>query len=294
MRKHHKIAIGSFGVITIIFMIITGIVLNGVIVKQSIEKQNLENQIQNLEQKMDTKTNELAISLINTKTHLETGLSSFSENISQINKNIGELKATSQNDFSQIIEDSINSIVIIRTLEKQASGFFITENGYIVTNAHNLLNEYGKISSIIQIITSKEKMRFAEYIGHSNDLDLALLKINEKTTKLNLANSSEIKKGEAVLAIGIPEGFSFSATNGIISATQRYGPNNLPIYIQTNTELNQGNSGSPLINKKGEVVGMNNFKIEGTEGIGFALESNAIKKGVNNIFAEKFNETLLL
>lgn len=293
MKKHHKIAISSFGIITIIFMIITGVILNGIIVKQKIEKQNIETKIKELENKINLKTNELAIDLINTKTSLNNNIISFTENLSNINKNIGELKAKNQNDFSQIIENSINSIVIIRTLEKQASGFSINENGFIITNSHNLKNKYNEISSIIQIITTDEKIHSAELIGYSEELDIALLKSDKKIKPLELADSEKIKKGESVIAIGTPEGFSFSVTNGIISATNRLGPNNLPIYLQTNAELNQGNSGGPLINKNGKVVGINNFKIKNSEGIGFALESNHAKEIVNKIYQKKYNQTLL-
>jgi len=82
--------------------------------------------------------------------------------------------------------------------------------------------------------------------------------------------------GEKVIAIGNPLGLSLSVTEGIVSGVHRIGDNNLPAYIQTDAALNPGNSGGPLINTDGKVIGINNFKISGTESLGFALESDYI------------------
>ena len=100
---------------------------------------------------------------------------------------------------------------------------------------------------------------------------------------MELSDSNEVQVGEKVIAIGNPLGLQFSVTEGIVSNLHMKGTNNLDAYIQTDAALNPGNSGGPLINKQGEVIGMNNFKIGGSEGLGFALESNYIKQVINEI-----------
>ena len=85
----------------------------------------------------------------------------------------------------------------------------------------------------------------------------------------------------------------FSVTEGIVSAVHRTGPSQLESYIQTDAALNPGNSGGPLINKQGEVIGINNFKIGTGENLGFALESNYIIEAINSISEEFLNQTLI-
>lgn len=293
MRKRNKIVIGGFGAITIIFMVVTGFILNGIIIKQSIEKQQMQNRITSLENEINYKINELATTLIISHEKIQNDFSSVSENLTLIEEKIKKINTENYGDFSKIIEKSMPSILNIRTLFMQGTGFIINENGYIVTNIHLLKNPMGETTQIIQAITPTGEIYSAEIIGESEDVDLALIKIEGNFSKLELGDSEKIQIGENVVAIGNPEGFTFSVTNGIISATKRIGPNNLSTYIQTNAELNQGNSGGPLINKEGKVIGMNNFKILDTEGMGFALESNTIKEKINQIYEQQFNKTLI-
>ena len=126
------------------------------------------------------------------------------------------------------------------------------------------------------------------------DLDLALLKVSGNFDSIQLGNSDNVKVGEKVIAIGNPLGLSFSISEGIISATGRSGiSNTLPYYFQTDTALNPGNSGGPLINTNGEVIGINNFKISEGENIGFALMINPAKDKLNSITLKELNQTLL-
>ena len=99
--------------------------------------------------------------------------------------------------------------------------------------------------------------------------------------------------GENVIAIGNPLGLQFSVSEGIVSGVHRLGINNIEAYIQTDAALNPGNSGGPLIDKEGKVIGINNFKISGGESLGFALESNYLKDIVNDIAQEELNQTLI-
>ena len=96
--------------------------------------------------------------------------------------------------------------------------------------------------------------------------------------------------GNKVIAIGNPLGLSFTVTEGIISGLNREGPNGLEEYIQTDVSLNPGNSGGPLIDTNGHVIGVNNFKVGDAESLGFALESAALKNAV----LEMSNSTVVL
>ena len=88
-------------------------------------------------------------------------------------------------------------------------------------------------------------------------------------------------------------GLQFSITEGIVSGVHRTGINEIDAYIQTDAALNPGNSGGPLINTEGDVIGINNFKIGGGESLGFALESNYLKDAVNAISQQALNQTLI-
>jgi len=183
-----------------------------------------------------------------------------------------------QRDFSDVIEGSIKGVVSIGTEKSAGSGFIVNESGYIVTNRHVILG-----AKQIRILTFDRKTIPAFLVGEDAFRDIALLRVPGIYSPLELAESDEQEVGEKVIAIGNPLGLSFSVTEGIISAVHRVGPNGLSEYIQTDVSLNPGNSGGPLINTDGEVVGINNFKIGGAEGLGFALESNSIKFVINDL-----------
>jgi len=214
MKRHHKIVLGGFGTVIIVFMVIMGILMNGMIVKQTIENNQLKEKIENLQSETDGKINELAVSMINTRHSLETNFAGLD---STINKEINLLKANSYEDFSGIIEESIKSIFTIRTLTGQGTGFLLTEDGYLMTNAHVLANPEGELSKLIQAVTKENEVYSAEYVGGIMNLDLALLKIDYSGQILELENSDTIEIGEKVIAIGNPEGFQFSVTDGIVS-----------------------------------------------------------------------------
>jgi len=293
MKRHHKIILGSFSTLVILSIVVIAILLNGVIVKQNLENIKLNKQINKLENNTNEKINELVTQILNTKITLNSKLTNLNDNLITTNNQISKLKVEAGGDFSGIIKKSLISIVIIRTLDSQGSGFFINKAGYIVTNKHVLSNKDGKISKVIQILTHDQRIHSGKLIGYIKELDLAVIKINENYPSLKLENSKNVGIGEKVLAIGTPEGLSFSATDGIVSAINRKGFGTLGTYIQTNAQLNPGNSGGPLLNKQGKVIGMNNFKLVNTEGIGFALESDKIKLGVNEISQQTLNQTLI-
>ena len=277
LKKHHKWAIGGFGTIVIIFMIISGILLNGMIVKQKVDYNTLNNKILNLQADTQSKLNELTESIIETQTTVE-----------ESQEELILLKASAGEDFSGIIEEAIKSVVTIRTDIGQGTGFIIHKEGYVVTNAHVLAG-----GSIVQAITSEQELIDALFIGYDIDFDIVLLKIPGNYEPLLLDDSDDVQIGEKVIAIGNPLGLQFSVSQGIVSAIHREGINGVEAYIQTDAPLNPGNSGGPLINKQGKVIGINNFKIGNSESLGFALESNYIKDVVNQIAQQELNQTLI-
>jgi len=293
MEKRHKIFLGSFGTIVLVFMIVTAIVLNAIILKQTAENKALKEKIEELESRINIKINEIATNLIKTNTAIAKDLSLINKELTVTNKEIGKIKATDYKDFSGVIDASKDSILLIQTLEKQGTGFMIDNNGHLITNTHVLQDDDGELLTLIQVSTINGDIYIGTLLGVIEVLDLALLKIDGELPPLEFEKSENIRIGEHVIAIGSPQGLAFSATDGIVSATNRIGFNGIPAYIQTNAELNEGNSGGPLINKEGKVIGMNNFKVFEAEGLGFALESDMVIKGINQIAISVYNQTLI-
>ena len=190
---------------------------------------------------------------------------------------IALLKAT-QEDFSGIIDEVIEGVVNIRTETSAGTGFVIHSGGYVVTNHHVIQDR-----NFIQVQTFDGTVYQAEIIGSDSLADLALLQIPVSLHELELKATDDVQVGEKVIAIGNPLGLSFTVTEGIVSAVDRRGPNGLEAYVQTDVTLNPGNSGGPLLDKEGKVIGINNFKIGGAESLGFALESDLIKERINMI-----------
>ena len=233
---------------------------------------------------------------VNTQTQinsLSSNLLSLQNSTQNTQQQISLLKASTADDFSGIINSSLPSVVTVRTSAAQGTGFVITSNGYIVTNAHVLADSNGNLASNIQVITDNQNTLNAQFVGYDGILDIALLKISGQYIPLTLGNSNSVQVGDKVIAIGDPLGLQFSVSEGIVSAISRQGSNGLNDYIQTDTSLNPGNSGGPLIDSQGQVVGINNFKISSGENLGFALESNYVKQAINNISQENLNQTLL-
>ncbi len=215
-------------------------------------------------------------------------INSVSAEQSNLQEELGQVKASTSADFSGIIENEIKGVVTIKTDISQGTGFIVTDDGYVVTNAHVIDG-----GSFANVYTYEDEIHLAELIGYNSLMDIVLLKIQGSFSSLNFGDSDEVKVGEKVLAIGNPLGLSFTATEGIISAIHREGINGLPVYFQTDVSLNPGNSGGPLIDTKGRVIGMNNFKISGAENLGFALESNNARETINSISSKALNKTIV-
>lgn len=215
---------------------------------------------------------------------LATQEQTLAEQQASFDEQIEEIKST-QADFSEVIEDSVKGSVTVSTEGSLGSGFIVSEDGYVVTNFHVIAGQEDDVT----VRTFDRKTLQATFVGKDELRDLALLKVGGSFDYLEIANSDNLQPGNKVIAIGNPLGLSFTATEGIVSAVHREGPNGLDEYIQTDVSLNPGNSGGPLIDTKGRVVGINNFKIGGAESLGFSLESNAMRGSVNAIA----NETII-
>jgi serine protease Do len=156
------------------------------------------------------------------------------------------------------------------------SGFIIDERGYILTNNH-VIEKADKI----KVRLSDEQEFDAEVVGRDPKTDIALIKI-ESTNPLQavtMGNSDKLQVGEWLIAIGNPFGLEHTVTAGIVSAKGRViGSGPYDDFIQTDASINPGNSGGPLINMRGEVVGISTAIIAGGTGIGFAIPINMAKQ----------------
>jgi S1-C subfamily serine protease len=165
----------------------------------------------------------------------------------------------------------------------QGSGFVIDEEGHVVTNQH-VVDDAQSLN-----VTMRDGSRYtATVVGSDPSTDLAVIKVNapaSKLTPLELGDSSAVRVGDAVIAIGSPFGLDGTVTTGIVSALSREveAPNNFAIddTIQTDAAINHGNSGGPLLNTRGEVIGVNaqiRSESGGNDGVGFAIPSNTVKE----------------
>jgi S1-C subfamily serine protease len=161
----------------------------------------------------------------------------------------------------------------------RGSGFIYDANGHIVTNNHVVSK-----AKVFDVTFTDGNRYTASVVGSDPFSDLAVLKIIENLTKplapLDVANSSRLEIGDPVIAIGNPYGLDNTMTTGIVSQTGRLLPEDagysIPDVIQTDASINPGNSGGPLLNIKGQVIGMNTARI--SDGVGFAVSSNTINK----------------
>ena len=173
------------------------------------------------------------------------------------------------------------------------SGFVIDKAGHIVTNYHVVRG-----ANTIQVSFSNNERFKAKLVGVDPSTDVAVLRVEVKSRALKslpLGNSESVRVGDQVIAIGNPFGLDRSVTSGIVSAVQRRieAPNQLSIshVIQTDAALNHGNSGGPLLNAQGQVIGVNaqietGGQSQGNVGIGFAIPINTVKDVVAELIKQ--------
>ena len=178
-------------------------------------------------------------------------------------------------------------VVQVRTPGGLGSGFFVSEDGHLITNFHVIEGET-KIS--VEVYHQKNgqldrtNYKDVKIIAIQKFGDLALLKIEDpgatKFQRVLLGDTERTAVGERVFAIGSPLGLERTVTEGILSTKTRQMGGDL--YLQTTAQINPGNSGGPLFNMRGEVVGVNNMKITFGEGLGFAIPVEQVKWFLNH------------
>lgn len=229
----------------------------------------IENQLTEETQLLENKLALLSTDVLELREESQSNLQSVQ---SQLEERISSLAAGS--DFSQIFEQVKPAVVSVRTNFGQASGFFFDEDGYVMTNRHVIDG-----ARAIVVVDYEGQIYSASLLGTATTADLAVLKVdsNQEFEYLQFAAGSDIRAGQRVIAVGNPLGLSFSVTEGIISATERVIDSTNVGFIQTDVPINQGNSGGPLVNSQGDVVGVNTLKLASTEGLGFAIPSYLAK-----------------
>ena len=226
------------------------------------------------------------VALVSTPTQAKV-YQSFSHIISKANPGVVNIRTTSYVQRSGAFSDPYQFFLQGRMPQASknhslGSGVIYSSDGYIVTNQHVIQG-----ASQIEVLFAKSKRKLkAVIVGIDKKTDLALLKVKskKKLAPLDFANSRKLRVGDIVLAIGNPFGFAHTVTSGIISAKGRVlGSGPYDSYLQTDASIHPGNSGGPLIDIRGRVVGINTAVSSKGHGIGFAIPSNIVVSVVKDL-----------
>jgi len=191
-------------------------------------------------------------------------------------------KPAAERNVRDLVNDLGEAVVQVRTPSSLGSGFFINDEGFLLTNFHVIEGEsqlsievYHQQAGQLERKTYKE----VRIVAMNKFQDMALLKVDDKDAPkfktVVIGSADALAVGEHVFAIGSPLGLERTVTEGILSTKTRQIGGEL--YLQTTTAINPGNSGGPLFNLGGEVVGITNMKITFGEGLGFAIPAEAVR-----------------
>jgi serine protease Do len=185
-------------------------------------------------------------------------------------------------DVSDLVKQIGEAVVQVKTPEGLGSGFFINEDGYLITNFHVIEGETEISVEVYRQVDGqldRETYKQVRIVAINKFHDLSLLHIEDKNApkfkSVTLGSADALNVGDGVFAIGSPLGLERTVTQGILSTKTRQLEGEL--YLQTSTQINPGNSGGPLFNLAGEVVGVTNMKITFGEGLGFAIPVELVK-----------------
>jgi S1-C subfamily serine protease len=189
--------------------------------------------------------------------------------------------------LEELVRQAKPAVVYLKGLDKAGSGFFVTGTGVIVTNAHLARGE----ETLLTLLSNGQQLE-AKVVHVEPDLDIALAKIerasgSKEFPHLTLTDATSVHQGENVLAIGNPgDAMLFSVTKGIVSAVGTFPSAGPGTWIQTDTPINPGNSGGPLLNSRGEVIGINTQKLikKNVTGIGFALSATDLLEVLHRFY----------
>jgi serine protease Do len=189
--------------------------------------------------------------------------------------------------IEKCVDAVAEAVVKVSTPGDMGSGFFINEQGYLITNYHVIEKETKLEVTVFQKQKNgfeKKKFKNVKIVAINPFVDLALLKVEDlKDTSIKFAylgNINHIRVGEKVFAIGNPLGLERTVTDGVISTKNRAFEG--LVYIQTNADINPGNSGGPLFNLAGEVIGVTNMGYIFYGGLGFAIPIDYVKHFIEN------------
>jgi serine protease Do len=191
-------------------------------------------------------------------------------------------KAAPVRTVRELVNDIGEAVVQVRTPSGLGSGFFINEEGFLITNFHVIEGETQISVEVYQQkdgLLDRKTYKQVRIVALNKFGDLALLRVEDKDAPrfrfVPLGSADILSVGETVFAIGSPLGLERTVTEGILSTKTREVGGLL--YLQTTAQINPGNSGGPLFNLSGEVIGVTNMKVTSGEGLGFAIPVEAVK-----------------
>lgn len=216
--------------------------------------------------------------------------------------NISAVTAVAKKSVSSVV--GITTVEVVRDffwereVEGVGSGVIVDSNGYILTNSHVIGD--GKARQITVLFENGDK-KTGKVLWFDPALDLAVVKVEEKGLPVaELGDSDKLQVGQLAVAIGNPLGLDFqrTVTSGVISGLNRSikvdSTNIIEDLIQTDASINPGNSGGPLLNERGEVIGINTAKIQTGEGLGFAIPINSVKPILEQVIKEGSFNTVMI